>query len=92
MPAIPSWLLEPLWDQFAALLPGRPVYDPSHPLGCRRPRSPTGSSSKNSSTSYGSAALTRRSPRACWATAIRERRDDGQGRDLGELKQSAGLL
>jgi len=25
VPAIPSWLLEPLWDQFAALLPGRPV-------------------------------------------------------------------
>ena len=38
MPAIPSWLLEPLWDQFAALLPERPVYDPSHPLGCHRPR------------------------------------------------------
>ena len=38
MPAIPSWLLEPLWDQFAALLPNRPVYDSSHPLGCHRPR------------------------------------------------------
>ena len=38
MPAIPSWLLEPLWDQFAALLPDRPVYDPAHPLGCHRPR------------------------------------------------------
>ena len=38
MPAIPSWLLEPLWDQFAALLPDRPVYDPSHPLGCHRRR------------------------------------------------------
>ena len=38
MPAIPSWLLEPLWDQFAALLPPRPVYDPAHPLGCHRPR------------------------------------------------------
>jgi transposase len=38
VPAIPSWLLEPLWDQFSALLPGRPVYDPSHPLGCHRPR------------------------------------------------------
>ena len=38
MPAIPSWLLEPLWDQFAALLPGRPVYDPAHPLGCDKPR------------------------------------------------------
>ena len=38
MPAIPSWLLEPLWDQFSALLPDRPVCDPSHPLGCHRPR------------------------------------------------------
>ena len=38
MPAIPSWLLEPLWDQFSALLPDRPVYDPAHPLGCHRPR------------------------------------------------------
>lgn len=31
-------LTEPLWDQFAALLPQRPVYDPAHPLGCHRPR------------------------------------------------------
>ncbi len=38
MPAIPSWLLEPLWDQFSALLPERPAYDPGHPLGCHRPR------------------------------------------------------
>jgi transposase len=38
VPAIPSWLLEPLWDQFAALLPDRPVYDPAHPLGCHRRR------------------------------------------------------
>jgi transposase len=38
VPAIPSWLLEPLWDQFSALLPERPVYDPAHPLGCHRPR------------------------------------------------------
>ncbi len=38
MPALPSWLTEPLWDQFAALLPQRPVYDPAHPLGCHRPR------------------------------------------------------
>jgi transposase len=38
VPAIPSWLLDPLWDQFSALLPSRPVYDPSHPLGCHRPR------------------------------------------------------
>jgi transposase len=38
VPVIPSWLLEPLWEQFSALLPVRPVYDPGHPLGCHRPR------------------------------------------------------
>lgn len=38
MPALPSWLTDPLWDQFGALLPQRPVYDPAHPLGCHRPR------------------------------------------------------
>ena len=35
---MPSWLLEPLWDQFVALLPDRPVHAPSHPLGCHKPR------------------------------------------------------
>ena len=38
MPALPSWLTEPLWDQFAVLLPERPEYHPDHPLGCHRRR------------------------------------------------------
>jgi transposase len=38
VPALPSWLVEPLWDQFSALLPGRGPVDPRHPLGCHRPR------------------------------------------------------
>ncbi|MFY1637095.1 IS5 family transposase [Solwaraspora sp. WMMB335] len=38
MPAIPAWLIEPLWVQFAALLPDRPTYQPTHPLGCHRRR------------------------------------------------------
>ncbi|AXE82244.1 IS5 family transposase [Streptomyces atratus] len=38
MPALPSWLIEPLWDQFAVLLPARPEYQPDHPLGCHRRR------------------------------------------------------
>ena len=37
MPALPPSILEPLWDQFAALLPHR---DDPHPLGCHRPRIP----------------------------------------------------
>jgi transposase len=38
VPALPSWLTDPLWDQFAALLPERPVHAEAHPLGCHRPR------------------------------------------------------
>ncbi len=38
VPVLPSWLIEPLWDQFSALLPERPVYHPDHPLRCHRPR------------------------------------------------------
>jgi transposase len=38
VPAIPAWLIEPLWVQFAALLPERPTYAPTHPLGCHRQR------------------------------------------------------
>ncbi|MEU2672309.1 IS5 family transposase [Streptomyces sp. NPDC007164] len=38
MPVLPSWLTEPLWDQFAVLLPVRPEYHQDHPLGCHRRR------------------------------------------------------
>ena len=40
MPTLPVCLLEPLWVQFAALLPERPLVSPSHPLGCHRRRIP----------------------------------------------------
>ena len=40
MPAVPVSLLEPVWVQFAALLPGHPAVAPGHPLGCHRPRIP----------------------------------------------------
>jgi transposase len=40
VPALPSWLADPLWDQFAALLPPRPVYVATHPWGCHRRRNP----------------------------------------------------
>jgi transposase len=40
VPALPSWLTEPLWDQFAALLPAREIYVSTHPWGCHRRRIP----------------------------------------------------
>ena len=35
MPALPPYIIEPIWEQFRALLPERDV---DHPLGCHRPR------------------------------------------------------
>lgn len=40
MPAVPVSLVEPIWEQFSALLPDRPAVDPTHPLGCHRRRVP----------------------------------------------------
>ncbi len=40
MPALPSCLLEPLWNQFVALLPAREEFAAGHPLGCHRRRVP----------------------------------------------------
>src|SRR5919107_1602441 len=37
VPALPPYLIEPIWQQFEALLPEREV---DHPLGCHRPRIP----------------------------------------------------
>lgn len=40
MPVMPVCLLDPIWEQFKALLPDHPAVVPSHPLGCHRPRIP----------------------------------------------------
>jgi transposase len=37
MPAIPSCIIDPIWDQFSELLPEKEV---EHPLGCHNPRIP----------------------------------------------------
>lgn len=77
MPAVPSWLLEPLWDQFSGLLPARPVYDPAHPLGCHKPRISDRVIFEKLlqvlrfGCSYASIADC-----CCGATTIRERRDE----------------
>ena len=91
MPAIPSWLLEPLWDQFAALLPDRPVYDPAHPLGCHKPRIADRIIFEKLiqvlrfGCSYASIADC-----TCGATTIRERRDEWiKAGIFGQLRQIA---
>ena len=38
MPALPPYIIEPVWQRFLALLPPRET--DRHPLGCHRPRVP----------------------------------------------------
>lgn len=80
MPAVPSWLIEPIWDQFSALIP--PVVD-DHPLGCHRPRVPDRIIFDKLvqvlvlGVAYEKIADTR-----CSATTIRRRRDEWIDADL----------
>lgn len=39
MPALPPYIIEPIFEQFRALLPERKT---DHPLGCHKPRIPDG--------------------------------------------------
>ena len=77
MPALPSWLADPLWDQFAALLPPRPTYVATHPWGCRCRRIPDRIvfdkliQVLRFGCSYEAIADT-----TCSATTIRDRRDE----------------
>ena len=60
MPALPPYLIEPIFEQFSALLPQREV---NHPLGSHRPRIPSPECSSRSSFRYcSSAAPTAGSP------------------------------
>jgi hypothetical protein len=37
VPALPPYIIDPIWEQFRALLPEREI---DHPLGCHRRRIP----------------------------------------------------
>lgn len=74
MPALPSFIIEPLWDQFAALLPERDVV---HPLGCHRPRiSDRIVFDKLVQVLVLGVAYERIADTSCSATTIRDRRDE----------------
>lgn len=74
MPAVPSWLIEPVWDQFQALIP--PVVD-THPRGCHRPRIPDRVIfDKLVQVLVFGAAYAKIADHTCSATTIRTRRDE----------------
>ena len=74
MPAIAPYLIEPIWQQFAALLPEREV---NHPLGCHRPRIPDRVVfEKLVQVLVFGCAYHRIADESCSATTLRERRDE----------------
>ncbi|WP_436702483.1 IS5 family transposase [Nocardioides sp. BYT-33-1] len=73
MPALPSFIIEPLWDQFAALIP---EHIETHPLGCHRPRiADRIVFDKLVQIAVLGAAYDRIADTTCSATTLRRRRD-----------------
>ncbi len=74
MPALPPYLIEPIWEQFEALLPERKV---DHPLGCHRGRIPDRVVfGKLVEILVFGCAYRRISDEGCSATTLRDRRDE----------------
>lgn len=74
MPALPSCLIDPIWDQFAVMLPSR---EDRHPLGCHRPRIPDRVVfDKLVEVLVFGCAYARIADATCSATTLRRRRDE----------------
>lgn len=91
MPAISPYIIEPIWEQFRALLPKRRV---DHPLGCHRPRIPDYVVfEKLVQVLVFGCAYWRIADQSCSATTLRRRRDEwieiGVMDDLEEMAREA---
>lgn len=74
MPALPTYLIDPIWEQFIDLLPTRKV---DHPLGCHRPRIPDRVVfDKLVQILVFGCAYWRIADESCSATTLRRRRDE----------------
>jgi transposase len=74
VPTVPSSIIEPIWDQFAALLPTR---EAPHPLGCHRRRIPDRLVfDKLVQVLVFGCAYARIADATCSATTLRRRRDE----------------
>ena len=74
MPAVPDYIIEPIWEQFAELLPDGEV---DHPLGCHNPRIPDRVIfDKLVQVLVFGCAYRRIADRTCSATTLRRRRDE----------------
>jgi hypothetical protein len=74
VPALQPYIMEPIFEQFLALLPDRVVH---HPLGCHKPRIPDRVILEKLVQIFVSDCAYRRiAEEGCSATAIRDRRDE----------------
>ena len=74
MPALPPYIIEPIWEQFDALLPEREV---NHPLGCHRSRIPDRVLfDKLVQVLVFGCAYRRIAEEECSATTLRDRREE----------------
>ncbi len=74
MPALPPYIIEPIWEQLSALLPERRT---SHPLGCHRPRIPDRVVfEKLVQVLVFGCAYEKIADHTCSATTLRRRRDE----------------
>jgi transposase len=74
MPAVPPYIIEPVWEQFEALLPERKT---DHPFGCHRPRIPDRVVfEKLVAVLVFGCAYWRIANEGCSATTLRRRRDE----------------
>ena len=75
MPALQTYLIEPIWEQFVALLPER--RETNHPLGCHRSRIPERTVfEKLVGVLVFGCAYERIADESCSATTLRRRRDE----------------
>jgi transposase len=74
MPALPPYIIEPIWQQLSALLPRTQAH---HPLGCHRPRIPERVVfEKLVQILVFDCAYWRIADESCSATTLRRRRDE----------------
>jgi transposase len=89
VPALPPYIIEPVWQQFSALLPER---ETGHPLGCHRPRVPDRVVfEKLVQVLVFGCAYEKIADGACSATTLRRRRDEWIALGLVETLRRTAL-
>jgi transposase len=89
VPALPPYIIEPVWEQFRALLPEREV---NHPLGCHRSRVPDRVVfEKLVQILVFGCAYRRIADEKCSATTLRSRRDEWMACEAMETLREIAL-